>query len=103
MNNNIQIQFVKIPTSESLTEFIRTKVESLLNKYPWVIKAQVYIKKQQKHIGKECICEIELSLPGPRLFASSENRNFELAVKHSISELTHQLERTKHKNLVKQH
>ena len=41
------------------------------------------------------ICEMELSLAGPRIFASSNEKNYELAVKHTISDLDKQLKKRK--------
>lgn len=99
MQNNIQIQFVKIPVSEALSNYVNTKLELLFNKYPTLIKAQVYIKKEAKSNEHNCICEIELSLPGPRLFASAKEHNYELAVKKTIAELEHQLKKAKQKML----
>lgn len=98
MQNKIQIQFVKIAVSETLTQYINNKLETIFNKYPRLIKAQVYIKKEAKNIDKECVCEIELSLPGPRLFASSKEYNYEIAIKNTISELEHQLKKVKQKS-----
>lgn len=99
MQNNIQIQYVKIPGSNALSLYIDTKLERIFNKYPTLIKAQVYIKKEAKSNEHNCICEIELSLPGPRLFASAREHNYETAVKKTISELEHQLKKVKHKML----
>jgi putative sigma-54 modulation protein len=36
-----------------------------------------------------------LSLPGPRIFATSNERNYELAVKETISDLEKQLKKRK--------
>ena len=99
MQNNIQIQFVKIPVSEALTKYLDDKLSVLFNKYPSLIKAQVYFKKESKSADHDCICEIELSLPGPRLFASAKEHNYELAVKKTIAELEHQLKKVKQKML----
>ena len=41
------------------------------------------------------ICEIELSLPGPKIFASSKEKNFELAAKNTVADLTKQLKKRK--------
>jgi|TARA_R110002050_G_scaffold179741_2_gene313223 putative sigma-54 modulation protein len=99
MQNNVLIEFVKIPVSEALSQFVNEKLEILFNKYPTLIKAQVYIKKEAKSVSHSCICEIELSLPGPRLFASAQEHNYELAVKKTITELEHQLKKVKQKML----
>lgn len=101
MRNNIQIQFVKLPVSEALSTYINKKSESLFDRYPWLTKAQVHIEKELKNRYAECICGIELSMPGPRVFAASYEPNFEVAVKNTISELQYQLEKIKHKRVVK--
>ena len=49
-------------------------------------------------IENDKICEIELSLPGPRVFASSKENNYELAVKNTISDLEIQLKKRKELN-----
>ena len=43
----IEIQFVKIATSETLKQYIEDKIKPLFKKYPWLIKAQVFIKKNK--------------------------------------------------------
>lgn len=91
----INIQFVKIKNSEALSEFINQHLEKLQNKYEWIIRAEVFIKWESQAIGKDKICEIELSAPGPRIFAESRADNYELAVKNTIAELEQQLKRRK--------
>ncbi|SHG54688.1 HPF/RaiA family ribosome-associated protein [Winogradskyella jejuensis] len=100
MQNNVLIEFVKIPVSDALSKYINKKLNVLFNKYAMLIKVQVYIKKEMKSIAHNCICEIELSLRGPRLFASAKEHKYELAVKKTISELEHQLKKAKQKMLV---
>lgn len=90
-----EIQFVKIATSDALTTYIHDKIAPLGTKYPWLIKAQVFIKKINDHTGKTCSCEIEMSLPGPRLYASSTEKNYEAAVKNTISDIEKQLKKRK--------
>ncbi|HSP11422.1 MAG TPA: ribosome-associated translation inhibitor RaiA [Salegentibacter sp.] len=91
----INIQFVKIKNSEALSEFINQHLDKLQNKYEWLIRAEVFIKWESQAIGKDKICEIELSAPGPRIFAEARADNFELAVKNTIAELEQQLKRRK--------
>ena len=97
----VNIQFVNVPTSDFLTESVTEKLNKLENKYNWVIGAKVYFKKEKNVAGKGSICEIDLSLPGPKLFASSVEKNFEIAIKNTISDLTRQL--NKRKATFKQH
>lgn len=91
----IEIQFVKIATSESLKHYIEDKIKPLFKKYPWLIKTQVFIKKTNDHTNNDCICEIEVSVPGPRLYASSTEKNFEIAVKETLSDIEKQLKKRK--------
>ena len=90
-----EIQFVKIATSDALTTYIHNKIDPLATKYPWLIKAQVFIKKLNDPKGKTCSCEIEMSLPGPRIYASSIEENYEVAVKNTISDIEKQIKKRK--------
>lgn len=90
----INIQFVKIPTSEALSAYTTDKLQKMAKKYSWLISADVFFKLEGDHTGKK-ICDMELSLPGPKIFASSKEDNFELAVKETISDLDRQLRKRK--------
>lgn len=91
----INIQYVKMLTSDSMTEIVSKKLNKLGEKFEWIIKANVFFKLEKDPAGKGNICEIELSLPGPKIFASSKEKNFELAAKNTISDLTKQLKKRK--------
>ncbi|MBZ0327968.1 MAG: ribosome-associated translation inhibitor RaiA [Altibacter sp.] len=91
----IRIQYVKIPTSESMSDYVTKKLEKLSAKYNWLINADVYFKYENDPTGKRDTCEIELSLPGPRIFATSTDKNYESAVKKAISDLEKQLKKRK--------
>jgi ribosomal subunit interface protein len=89
------IQFVKMPTSEAMESYVQEKLDKLKNKYDWLIYADVYYKLENDSTEKGKICEIELSLVGSKIFASSNEKNFELATKETISDLEKQLEKRK--------
>lgn len=91
----ISIQYVKMPSSETMDEYTIDKLQKLSEKYDWVIKANVHFKTAQDHDGRNKVCEMELSAPGPRIFASSTEANFEQAVKETISDLEKQLKKRK--------
>ena len=97
----VNIQFVNLPTSDFLTESVTEKLNKLENKYDWIIGAKVFYKKEKEEAGKGSICEIDLSVPGPKLFASSKEKNFEVATRNTISDLKKQL--NKRKATFKQH
>lgn len=91
----ISIQYVKMPSSETMNEYTIAKLQKLSKKYDWIINANVHFKTAQDHDGRNKVCEIELSAPGPRIFASSTETNFESAVKETISDLNTQLKKRK--------
>lgn len=92
----INIQYVHMPTSESLSRIITEKLEKLHHKFSWILKAEVFLKLENNNSGENQICEIELSAPGPRLFATSKKDDFEKAVVSTIKELERQLKKRKH-------
>jgi len=91
----INIQYVKMPNSDAMNEYVTGKLQKLSKKYEWVISANVFFKLDKDPAGVDKICEIELSAPGPRIFASSKEKNFEIAVKETISDLQKQLKKRK--------
>ena len=93
----IDIQFVKMKTSESMVDYTSKKLQRLAKKYEWVIRADVFFKQENDPTEKGQICEMELSLPGPKIFAASNEKNYEMAVKETISDLEKQLKKRKAK------
>lgn len=89
------IQFVNLKTSETLEDYTLKKLKGLNKKYDTLINAEVFFKKENDPKGNGKICEIELSVNGPRIFAASNEKNYELAVKNTISDLQKQLEKRK--------
>lgn len=91
----ISVQFVKMPTSESMEAFVVKELEKLSKKYDWIIKANVFYKLENDPKGKGKICDIQLSLPGPKIFATSNETSFEEATDETIRDLKIQLKKRK--------
>lgn len=91
----VNFQYVNTHVSDTLSEFITEKLEKLADKFEFLISAQVHIKHDDKDHDAGKICNIELSLPGPRIFATSNEREYEIAVNETISDLTRQLKKRK--------
>ena len=91
----INVQFVKMPTSEPMEAFAVKKLERLGKKYDWIIKADVFYKLEKDPKGKGKLCDVKLSLPGPRIFASSRDESFEAATDETIRDLGKQLKKRK--------
>ncbi|WP_276391589.1 ribosome hibernation-promoting factor, HPF/YfiA family [Eudoraea chungangensis] len=97
----INIQYVQMPTSDSMSDIVIAKLQKLEKKYDWLIKADVFFKLENDPSGMGKICEIQLSAPGPRLFAKSNQDNFEKAAATVVKELENQL--AKRKDMLKKH
>lgn len=92
----INVQFVKMNTSETMETYVRNKMGKLAKKYDWVLQANVFFRKENDPKGKGKICEAQLILKGrPKIFASSSEKNFEMAVKETLNDLEKQLEKRK--------
>ncbi|MBF8149294.1 ribosome-associated translation inhibitor RaiA [Winogradskyella sp. F6397] len=91
----VNFQYVNIDVSETLSELTEEKLEKLANKFEFLISAQVYFKHDEKDHDAGKICNIELSLPGPRIFAKSNEKNYEMAMNETINDLTRQLKKRK--------
>jgi len=89
----VNVQYVKMKSSETLNTYLAKKLNKLARKYEWLIRAEVFFKKGQDKTGMDCICEIELSAPGPRIFARSNSNYYESALKETIRDLERQLEK----------
>ena len=93
----INIQYVKMKFSESISSYVTKKLQKIEKKYEWVIRTDVFFKMENDSSEKGHICEMEVSLPGPKIFATSNEKNFELAVKETISDIERQLKKRKAK------
>ncbi|SDQ24666.1 HPF/RaiA family ribosome-associated protein [Flagellimonas zhangzhouensis] len=89
----VHVQYQKMMTSEAMTDLLMKKLESLENKYSWLIKANVLFKTENDKSGQGKICEIELSAPGPRIFAKSNSDDFEKSMSNTVEDLRKQLEK----------
>ncbi|WP_179348793.1 ribosome hibernation-promoting factor, HPF/YfiA family [Winogradskyella pacifica] len=91
----VNFQYVDIDVSDTLSDLTTEKLEKLANKFEFLISAQVYFKHDDNDHDAGKICNIELSLPGPRIFATSNEKNYEMAMNETINDLTRQLKKRK--------
>ncbi|MCJ7467280.1 MAG: HPF/RaiA family ribosome-associated protein [Maribacter sp.] len=89
------IQFVQTETDDTAKQLVLEKIEQLSKKYDWLIRTDVFFKEEKDSYGKGKICEIRLSCPGPRIFASSNEESFAASVAETVRDLEIQLEKRK--------
>ncbi|TYB78514.1 ribosome hibernation-promoting factor, HPF/YfiA family [Bizionia myxarmorum] len=94
----IIFEYHDVASSQDLENIAQEKLEQLGTKYDMVIRADVFFKTENTtsdETGK--ICNIRLSLPGPRLFAEASHGNFRDSISESVKDLERQLQKVKEK------
>ncbi|TXD50328.1 MULTISPECIES: ribosome hibernation-promoting factor, HPF/YfiA family [unclassified Polaribacter] len=95
---NINFEYHDVKASKRLEEVVTEKLENLHNKFEMVIGADVFFKTENTSSDETgMICNIRLSLPGPRLFAEASHDNFISSISESINDLEKQLTKKKGK------
>ena len=92
----VNFQYVNTDVSETLSNYAKVRLDKLATKFEFLIGAQVYFKHDDKDHDAGKMCNVELSLPGPRIFATSNEATYEAAVNETIRDLKRQLEKRKH-------
>ncbi|MEJ2162717.1 MAG: ribosome-associated translation inhibitor RaiA [Robiginitalea sp.] len=95
---DINFQYDAIKASERLEIMAAKKLHKLLDKYDFIIRADVLFKKENTSSPETgMICKIRLSVPGPLLFAESSHGSFEASIAETIGDLERQLRKRKEK------
>lgn len=95
---DINFNYVHVTASERLEELTNKKMKKLKQRYDWIVRAEVFIKKENTSSqDKGMICEIKVSAPGTNLFSSANEKNFEAAIASSVEDMKRQLEKKKDK------
>lgn len=90
-------EFVNIDKSQTLEAYAQKKLDKLENKYDWIIRANIYIKQDENQKPNGYISEIRLSVPGPEIFAQSNEDSFEASVAETVRDLERQCSKRKAK------
>ncbi|MFC4635439.1 HPF/RaiA family ribosome-associated protein [Dokdonia ponticola] len=98
---NIVFEYQNIRGSKRLETYAEEALNNLTKKYPFLIRGDVFFKKENTSDDSGHVCSIRLSAPGPRLFSSSDRESFEDAISECARELSKQLE--KRKSTMQQH
>lgn len=95
---DINFEYHGVKASNRLEILAAEKLEKLLNKYHFVIRADVFFKTENtSEADTGMICKMRLSTPGPRLFAEASNATFEISIAEAVSDLERQLIKRKAK------
>ncbi|MDG3582017.1 MULTISPECIES: ribosome hibernation-promoting factor, HPF/YfiA family [Galbibacter] len=94
----INFEYDNVAASSRLEELTRKRVNKLVDKYDFIVRADVFFKTENtssKNTGK--ICKIRVSVPGPRLFAEASHEKFEMSIAEATEDLDKQLKKRKEK------
>lgn len=95
---NINFEYDDVKASNRLEIMAAKKLEKLVDKFDFIVRADVFFKKENTSSPDTgMICNIRLSMPGPRLFAESNLSSFEAAIANSTDDLLRQLQKRKAK------
>ncbi|MGQ1891691.1 ribosome hibernation-promoting factor, HPF/YfiA family [Thermophagus sp. OGC60D27] len=98
---NITIQTVHFDASSRLDSFIHQKVGKLDQFSDNIITAVVTLRLDKSETSENKLAEIELDIPGNKLFAKKQSKTFEEAVDLACEALRKQLVKRKEKLKVK--
>lgn len=98
---DIIFEYQNISGSKRLETYTEETLNNLAKKYPFLIRGDVFFKKENTADDSGHVCSIRLSAPGPRLFSSSDTASFEESISECARELNKQLE--KRKSSMQQH
>jgi len=95
---NINFEYDGVKASNRLEIMAATKLQKLVDKFDFIIRADVFFKKENTSSPDTgLICNIRLSAIGPRLFAEASHSSFEASIAESVSDLERQLQKRKAK------
>ncbi len=95
---NINFEYDDVKASERLEIFAAKKVDKLMDKYNFIVRADVSFKTENTSSPDTgMICAIRLSAPGPQLFAQASHSSFEASIAEATDDLERQLRRRKEK------
>lgn len=93
-------EYHDVTSSEYLENMVKEKLMHLSEKYSKVIRADVFFKEENtSDVKTGKICNIRLSLPGPRIFAEANSDNYVSAISESVNHLEKQLRKRKEKSI----
>ncbi len=98
---NVVFEYQNISGSKRLENHAEGVLNNLAKKYPFLIRGDVFFRKENTSDDSGHVCSIRLSAPGPRLFSSSDTMSFEESISECARELSKQLE--KRKSTMQQH
>ncbi len=95
---DINFEYNQVKASDRLEIMTAQRLQKLADKYDFIVRSDVYFKKENtSDPNTGMICKMQLSIPGPRLFAEASHGNFEMSIAEAADDLERQLRKRKEK------
>jgi putative sigma-54 modulation protein len=93
-----QIQSIHFDADKKLQDFIYDKTDELFEVYNRIENCDVILKMDKDNKNKDKVVEINMNIPGNRLFVKNHAETFEIAFEMAINEIKKQLAKQKEKS-----
>ncbi len=93
----VKIQTVHFDADYRLEEFIQERMSKLLNRYKYIIDANVTLRLQKSETKENKVAEIRLNVPGEPIFVKKQSKTFEEALDITVEALHRKMEKIKEK------
>jgi|YNPMSStandDraft_2_1061718.scaffolds.fasta_scaffold31609_2 putative sigma-54 modulation protein len=93
----VKIQTVHFDADYRLEEFIHERMNKLLNRYKYIIDANVTLRLEKSESKENKVAEIRINVPGEPVFVKKQSKSFEEAVDTTVEALHRKMERIKNK------
>ena len=96
---DIKIHSIRFDADIKLLNFIRNKLEKLVQFYDDIIGSEVFLRVENSQDLENKVVEIKLTIPGNELFAKRQTKTFEASTDLAVEALRRQIR--KHKTKLK--
>lgn len=94
----VKIQTVRFDADAKLIEYVKQRVQKLLNFHDKIMKVDVFLKLDNVvHNIKDKVAEIKVHVPRQHLFVKQSSKSFEQSFDDAMESLITQLKRKKEK------
>jgi ribosomal subunit interface protein len=94
---DLKIQGINVIVHKNFEDFITTKMEKMFGQYPFVKKAEIHLKKNQKNQKNPDLIQITMDLNQAKIHAEHASPTFRQSAKIALEKLKKQVEKYKGK------
>src|SRR5262245_7798731 len=90
----LQVQSIHFDADRKLLDYIQQRIEKLTTFYNRLVRGEVYLRLNNEGVENKTV-EIEITVPGRKLFDKEQARSFEIAADMATHALRTQLRKFK--------